>query len=194
MCQEKNMENNLSSRLLEVRKQNKLSQEALAKELGVSRQTISKWENGEKSPDAEQLIALSKIYGISLDELVGGEEKKDKKAELLYPEMNKVLKILPMYVLVPIAYVALGLITNLWHPLWFMFFLIPIYFQVLHASFAKSKKSFLLRLPVVPVAIVTYLFLGFAFSLWKIGVIVILLILVYYWLIAVSDKITDKKL
>ena len=187
------MDNNLSSRLLEVRKQNKLSQEALGKELGVSRQTISKWEKGEKSPGAEQLIALSKIYGISLDELVG-EEKKDEKAELLYPEMNKVLKVLPMYVLVPIAYVALGLVTNLWHPLWFMFFLIPIYFQVLHASFAKTKKSFMLRLPAVPVAIVTYLFLGFAFSLWKIGVIVILLIPIYYWLIAVSDKLTNKKL
>jgi hypothetical protein len=65
---------------------------------------------------------------------------------------------------------------------------------VLHASFAKTKKSFMLRLPAVPVAIVTYLFLGFAFSLWKIGVIVILLIPVYYWLIAVSDKLTNKKL
>lgn len=188
------MDNNLSLRLTEVRKKNNLSQEALGKEIGVSHQTVSKWERGEKSPNAEQLIAISKLYGISLDELVGGEEKKAQKAELLYPDMNKVLKVLPMYILVPIAYVCLGLITNLWHPLWFMFFLIPIYFQVLHASFAKTKKSFLLRLPAAPVAIVTYLFLGFAFSLWKIGVIVILLIPVYYWLIAVSDKITNKKL
>ena len=188
------MDINLSSKLLELRKENKLSQEALGEKIGVSRQTVSKWERGEKSPDAEQLIALSKLYGISLDELVSGEKKKNKKAELLYPDMNRVLKVLPMYILVPIAYVALGLLTNLWHPVWFMFFLIPIYFQVLHASFAKTKKSFMLRLPVVPVAIVTYLFLGFAFSLWKIGVIVILLIPVYYWLIAFSDKLTNKKL
>ena len=187
------MNSNLSVNLAEIRKNNNLTQKALAEKIGVTPQMVFKWERGEKAPDAEQLIALSEIYGISLDELVGGEKKKTKK-ELLYPDMNRVLKILPMYVLVPIVYVALGLLTKLWHPLWFMFFLIPIYFQVLHASFAKSKKSFLLKLPIVPVAVATYLFLGFAFSMWRIGVIVILFIPVYYWLIAISDKLKEKKL
>ena len=96
------MNSNLSVNLAEIRKNNNLTQKALAEKIGVSPQMVSKWERGEKAPDAEQLIALSEIYGISLDELVGGEKKKTKK-ELLYPDMNRVLKILPMYVLVPIA-------------------------------------------------------------------------------------------
>ena len=65
------MDYNLGLKLQEIRKQNKLSQEALAEKLGVSRQAISKWERGESSPDTENLIALSRIYGVSIDELLG---------------------------------------------------------------------------------------------------------------------------
>lgn len=52
-----------------------MSQEALAKELFVSRQSISKYENGEAKPDFDNLIKLSKLLEVSLDELIFGEEK-----------------------------------------------------------------------------------------------------------------------
>ena len=52
------------------RKQAGLSQEALAEKLGVSRQAVSKWERSESSPDTDNLIALAKLYGVSLDELL----------------------------------------------------------------------------------------------------------------------------
>ena len=61
----------LGNRLAELRKQHGLSQEELADQLGVSRQAISKWERGEASPDTDNLIELARIYGISLDELLG---------------------------------------------------------------------------------------------------------------------------
>ena len=61
----------LANRLAELRKQKGLSQEELADKLQVSRQAVSKWERGEASPDTDNLIELAKIYGISLDELVG---------------------------------------------------------------------------------------------------------------------------
>ena len=64
------------NRLQELRKSHSLSQEELADKLGVSRQAVSKWECGEASPDTDNLIQLSKIYGISLDELVGNESVK----------------------------------------------------------------------------------------------------------------------
>lgn len=68
------MEQNLSQRLADLRKENKLSQEALAEKMGLSRQAISKWERGESAPDTENLILLSSIYGITLDELLHGKQ------------------------------------------------------------------------------------------------------------------------
>ena len=51
----------IGNKILELRKQNNLSQEQLAEKMGVARQTISKWELSETSPDLEQSKQLSKI-------------------------------------------------------------------------------------------------------------------------------------
>ena len=59
----------IGNKILELRKKNNLSQEALAEKIGVSRQTISKWELGETSPDIKQAKELSKVFNVSLDEL-----------------------------------------------------------------------------------------------------------------------------
>ena len=48
-----------------------MSQEYLAEQLGVTRQAVSKWESGTSEPNTANLVALAKLYGISLDELVG---------------------------------------------------------------------------------------------------------------------------
>ena len=61
---------NLGSRLFSARKNKGLSQETVAEKLGVSRQTISKWETGETLPDIRQAKRLSVLYGLSLDELI----------------------------------------------------------------------------------------------------------------------------
>ena len=63
-----------NNKLYELRKQKGLSQEELANRLNVSRQTVSKWEVGESTPDMEKLVAISDLFGVSLDELVKGEE------------------------------------------------------------------------------------------------------------------------
>ena len=70
-----------ANRLYELRKQKGLSQEELAEKLGVSRQAVSKWERSEASPDTDNLIALAKIYDLSLDELIFGEKQKEEKQE-----------------------------------------------------------------------------------------------------------------
>ena len=61
----------ISTRLKELRMNSGLSQEKLAEQLLVSRQAVSKWENGEAMPDLENLIALARLYNTSLDSLVG---------------------------------------------------------------------------------------------------------------------------
>jgi len=70
-----------ANRLVALRKEKGLSQEELAEKIGVSRQAISKWENGESAPDTDNLISLADVYGISLDELLG-KEKAEKPEEV----------------------------------------------------------------------------------------------------------------
>ena len=60
----------LGNSLFRARKNKGLSQEAVAEKLGVSRQTISKWETDETLPDIRQAKGLAVLYGQSLDELI----------------------------------------------------------------------------------------------------------------------------
>ena len=59
--------------LLQLRRQNRLSQEQLAEKLEISRQTLSKWETGDSVPDIEKCKRLADIFGVTLDELVNYE-------------------------------------------------------------------------------------------------------------------------
>ena len=65
----------INERLYNLRKDKKISQEELANVLGVSRQTISKWETGESTPDFDKIIPLCEYFEITTDELMTG--KKD---------------------------------------------------------------------------------------------------------------------
>lgn len=61
----------LAQRLYELRRSSGISQEDLARKLGVSRQAVSKWECGESVPGTDNLIALARLYGVELGSLVG---------------------------------------------------------------------------------------------------------------------------
>ena len=63
-----------NEKLQELRKQNNLTQEDLAEKLFVSRTAVSKWELGRGYPNIDSLKAIAKIFGISIDELLSGEE------------------------------------------------------------------------------------------------------------------------
>ncbi len=65
--------------LSSMRKAKSMSQEELAEKLGVSRQAISKWENGISSPEMAQLTKLCEIFETTPNELLGYEDKKDTK-------------------------------------------------------------------------------------------------------------------
>ncbi len=74
-----------ANRLAELRRAHGYSQEDLADRLGLSRQAISKWERGEASPDTDNLIALSELYGITLDSLLGRGEMTENGGETVAP-------------------------------------------------------------------------------------------------------------
>lgn len=69
-----------AKRLADRRKRAGFSQEALALELGVSRQAVSKWERSESSPDTDNLIALAQLYGVSLDDLLYKDVEDDSES------------------------------------------------------------------------------------------------------------------
>lgn len=83
------MEKNIfSSKLIGLRRKNQLSQAALANKLFVTRQSISKWENGESEPSIDKLISISEIFNTSLDNLIMGN-KSDKDKLVSINHLNK---------------------------------------------------------------------------------------------------------
>lgn len=67
----------LGQRLYELRRAKGLSQEQTAEILGVTRQTVSKWESDQTTPDFDKILPLCELYNISTDELLKGESKQD---------------------------------------------------------------------------------------------------------------------
>lgn len=63
-----------NEKLQQLRKQNNLTQEQLAEQLYVSRTAVSKWESGKGYPNIESLKSISKLFSVSIDELLSGEE------------------------------------------------------------------------------------------------------------------------
>lgn len=198
----------IANRLVQLRKENGLSQEALAAKLGISRQAISKWERAEASPDTDNLMALAELYGMSLDALLntandqyvldGGEtetaeaEKKAKKEKTeLQKKAIKMFKS-PFPLFVVLIFLAFGFVTNLWHPAWLVFLLIPIYYHLAGALCVTNKKARLLAMPVPEVALLVYLCFGILANLWSPTWIMFLVIPLYYWLVA-SFYMGDKK-
>ena len=82
------MKKTIGQRISEKRKANGLTQEMLAEEMGVSGQAVSKWENDISCPDITLLPSLAKKLGMTLDELLVGEEEAPR-AEVIPPEERK---------------------------------------------------------------------------------------------------------
>ncbi len=70
----------LQDKLYQLRKQHNMSQLELAEALNVSRQAISKWEIGTAIPTVENFIAISKLYGVSVDYLINEEMNSEMDA------------------------------------------------------------------------------------------------------------------
>lgn len=106
----------IGKKIMDLRKKNGLSQEELAEKVGVARQTISKWELGETSPDLKQSKELSKIFNVSLDELVDNDIKnilveKTSNTEKLAGIILKLLKFMIIFIIVaPILLVLLRVV------------------------------------------------------------------------------------
>ena len=72
----------IGDRILKLRKEAGLSQEAFAEKLGVSRQSVSKWETGSVMPDLNKLVAMCELFGVSSDYILYGKEEAAPAPEL----------------------------------------------------------------------------------------------------------------
>lgn len=192
-----------ANRLQQLRKMNGYSQEVLAEKLGISRQSISKWERAESSPEIDNLIALAKIYGLTVDELLDtsndkvvvkntNKKERDIKGKLksllskandfgIYPNAAKALLLFPFPIIIVVLYVALSMIFKIWHPFWIIFLTIPIYYRFAIACKANNRKVFFLLLPIPELIVTLFLILSFATHAWGYCALLFLIIPIYYW-------------
>ena len=189
----------LADRLVELRKEHKLSQEALAEKLGLSRQSISKWERAEASPDTDNLIALAEVYGVTLDELLGNNEPKKRKQETQPQSENKDLsakqikgkqnlKKSPLLFLGAIAvYVGGGIVLGVfwWSLMWILFPLVLGYtFSALSMCFEDRKLLSIIfsTIAAIFLAVSLYIVLGVTLHLWGLAWIIFLAIPAYVYI------------
>lgn len=87
----------LADKIIELRKKSGMSQEELAEKLGVSRQSVSKWEGAQSTPDLNRILQLSEIFGVSTDALLKDETDlasqpviSEKHSDETYPPLRRV--------------------------------------------------------------------------------------------------------
>lgn len=93
-----------NEKLIKMRKEIGLSQEELGNKLNVARQTVSKWELGETTPEMDKLIKISEVFNITLDELIKDEKVNEKtnntNSQQLAGMVIKILKGLGIFLII----------------------------------------------------------------------------------------------
>ena len=137
----------LPDKLQQYRKLSKYSQEKLAELLGVSRQAVTKWENGKSAPSTENLIKLTTIYKIALDDLINDKPETTKVDSK--PKSKSKLKLIGgLWAIILIVLIIIFKFSKDFTFVWILFnlvllitiILILIYFLIL---LAKALNKYL---------------------------------------------------
>lgn len=80
------------NQIKQIRKEKNITQEQMAQSLNITRQAVSNWENNRNLPDIEILIKIAKVYGVSLDKLILGEDKMNNMVEKLIKDGSETRK------------------------------------------------------------------------------------------------------
>lgn len=122
----------LGKKLFELRKSKNLSQEDVAEKLKVTRQTVSKWETNQSTPDFDKIVPLCDLYGISTDELLKDEVKKEQEEDEveikknIYENMTKneinqksaeIVSSSILIFIIAIAFAGIGVAVMRWNPI-----------------------------------------------------------------------------
>lgn len=145
----------IANKLVELRKTNNLSQEALAEKLGISRQTVSEWEQAQITPDAGQLAALARLYQISEDDLLRGSGEGENDS--FFKQLDPLLWLAAV-----VAYVVLGCLYHLWHPGWLIFLAVPVLSSAILA--VRKKRADCFSYPAL--VLLVFLYVGCVKMVW----------------------------
>lgn len=198
--------------LRRLRAENGLSQEKLAEKLGVSRQSVSKWEQGYAVPDTDNMMKLSKLYGVSVDDILNCAQPPQKQTVQEQPEKEEppredakapaavkpaaqpslaekkkkrswLFYAYPFFAL--IAMLLLGIInSSLWKSSWLCLLTIPVFYT---AVISREKKD--MRIFCYPALVLIAFFAGgFHFSLWHPLWLLFITIPIYYICAFVTHK------
>lgn len=127
--------------LRKLRIEREFSQEQLAEAMRLSRQSISKWEQGVSTPDIDNFMKPAEFYSVPIESLIKAEkfsqkpESAEENSAEEKPEKKKPI-IFCYPVLVVIIYLLCGILFKLWHPMWIVFLTIPLFYIIT----AKMKK------------------------------------------------------
>ncbi len=110
-----------NEKLIELRRKEGLSQEELGYKLNVTRQTVSKWELGQTTPEMDKLIELSKIFNVSVDDLINESETSQSETTRIEDEpiinqdnnkREKNMKVIIIVILVIVIVAVIGIVIN----------------------------------------------------------------------------------
>ena len=147
------MEHDIGCKIKAARIEKKLTQEQVAELLGVSRQTISNWENEKSYPDIISVIKMSECYDVSLDYLLKGEQKMKSYYDYLEESTNvvksnanrnKIITILSYLLIWAFAMIVFWFFTSgsdaMGYSLMFLWFILPI--STFIVSIVIGKNNF----------------------------------------------------
>lgn len=176
------MNKDIALRLSHLRQQSGRSISELADFLQLSADTVAAWERGDASPDADALLALARLYGVTADSLlqrpIPGSDEVDPHDPLpngsyfdhKAREKERARHKFPYPILVTIAYLVLGFVFHAWHPGWIIYLTIPLFYL-------PASQRTPLRLLGNPVMItIIYFLLGCFCNLWHPGWLIFLAI------------------
>lgn len=205
------MKSTLAQRLFSFRETNGLTQEHLAERLHVSRQAISKWECGDAVPDLDNLTALSHLYGVSIDELVGnettGEERTNVHVSLKdgvnVHHKNKGVHVgwdgiqidekIPSDAKFTGDGTAHGNVHITNDGIWVDGVCYDSFKDAHDAKRNSRKRSAFARIPVIPLLVLTFLVLGLFYGEWLLGLAIVTWSFVWSCLANVVDAIYFKR-
>ncbi|MEB4860854.1 helix-turn-helix domain-containing protein [Priestia megaterium] len=135
---------NLGEQLKRLREEKNLSREELAQEMNVSRQAVYKWESNKGYPDIENLIKLSDLYNVTLDELIKDDRSFQKKI-VIDQKKNKIEDLSEPGFVIGIILVFVGLFLDLGAfsaGVTILGFLTMFFYDDLKKTFWTIKKDF----------------------------------------------------
>lgn len=199
----------IGDRLLKLRRERNLSQEDLANELDVSRQTVSKWETNQSMPDFDKIVPICKYFGITTDELLtGNKDIIEAEADNIKSKFAKNIAIAVMlYILSLVAIIICSAQFDqpiIGVSLFFIFIAMGTGLLIYNGIYYKKEKK---EEPTTKqntvvnqvtgiigtIGLIIYLLVSFITSAWHITWIIFIIVVVVNKIVKLLFTLNDKE-